>query len=104
MVAGIPYLTTELTERVKPLESNANEVNAAPYVGTADLSIQSGAQVVGLVPYALAGDFDLYIDGLYITHMTDISTINLSGVTTLDYKISITRDALGTIRTIYASH
>lgn len=104
MVAGIPYLTTELTELVKPPESNYNEVTAAPYVGAADLTVQSGAQVIGLVPYALAGDFDLYIDRLPINQETDISTINLQGVTTLNYKVSITRDPLGTVTRIDASH
>lgn len=105
MVAGIPYLTTELTELVKPPESISNEVIAAPYVGTADLTIQSGAQVIGLVPYALAGDFDLYIDRLPINQATDISTIDLQGVTTINYKVSITRDPLlGTVERINATH
>ncbi|RUT39528.1 hypothetical protein EJP82_25960 [Paenibacillus anaericanus] len=106
MVAGIPYLTTELTELVKPPESISNEVIAAPYVGPADLTVQSGAQVIGLVPYALAGDFDLYIDEWPpINQETDISTFNLKGVTTLNYKVSIIRDPLlGTVKTIDASH
>lgn len=57
-----------------------------------------------MVPSALAGNFQLIIDGLSITDTTDIITVDLRGVPGLSYNIRITRDAFGNIATIRATH
>jgi hypothetical protein len=77
----------------------------APYTGTADLTRLTGNQVLGLVPYALNGEFDLSIEGIgTFDSMTDISHYDLRWVPDRSYKISMIYDSQGKVTGITAQH
>lgn len=73
------------------------------YRGTENLAHVSGDQIVGMVTYALAGDFPLTIDGILINASTDISAIDLSGVPGLTYMLVVNRDSFRNILSVTAN-
>ncbi|GGA04891.1 hypothetical protein GCM10008018_58460 [Paenibacillus marchantiophytorum] len=103
-VSGFIFLKHESIGTIHTGEAVSQQIAPAKYTGTADLTSIKGEQLIGMVPSALAGNFQLIIDGLSITDTTDITTVDLRGVPGLSYNIRITRDAVGNIATIRATH
>jgi hypothetical protein len=102
-ICGFTFLQNESIGSIDMKKPASQQVAPAKYTGTADLSILKGEQVIGMVPFALAGNFNLRIDTMLIDINTDITTIDLRGVPGLNYTIAITRDVNG-IENVIATH
>jgi hypothetical protein len=104
VVSGFIFIQKEINMKIDREEIKNPIVSNAIYNGTADLTKLKGEQLIGMIPFALDGEFTLFIDGIPIDSNTDISTINLRGVPGLLYTIYINRDSLGNISSIIATH
>jgi hypothetical protein len=56
-----------------------------------DLSVMSGDQILGMVPFALRGEYILMLDNIQISEGIDVENINFSGVAGNTYKITVNR-------------
>jgi hypothetical protein len=90
----------------KEITDQRDVVNKTTPIGyaTQDLVVMTGKQIVGMVPYALAGEYILIVDGITINSTTDITTIDLRAVPPLNYRIGIYRDPASQEVTVTATH
>ncbi|WP_341281075.1 hypothetical protein [Paenibacillus sp. FSL H8-0537] len=105
MIGGFIFLKNESSqlEQLPILDSTTPYVSSALYKGTGNLNQISGDQVIGMVPFALNGEYTLSIDGIRVDADTDIEEIDLRGVSGLSYTLSVTRTN-GKITAVRASH
>lgn len=96
------YLRHEIkTQKDQLTTIHARNVTTSPYQGTANLQTITGESLIGMVPHALEGEYELVIDGLLININTDITTINFRGVPKHMYKLDISRQS-GAVQRITA--
>lgn len=88
---GFTFLRLEGENSVQVRQPEQPTVAMAPYKGTGDLKKVNGAQVIGMIPPALDGEYVLYIDGLVIKEDTDLAAVDLRGVPSADYQLKVTR-------------
>jgi hypothetical protein len=84
------YFSKDIVEITSLSERSLNEI--------------SGEQLIGMVPFALNGDYKLIIDNIIIDHTIDIATVNLRNVVNLTYTLTIDRNNNGNITSITAVH
>lgn len=103
ITVGVVFIFTEINQPVYSKIDTSTKVVSANYDHTADLTRMPGVQVIGMVPNALAGEYELTIDGITISSTTDISLIDLRGVKNHEYKLTLHRSN-GEITSISAIH
>ncbi|TVY07320.1 hypothetical protein [Paenibacillus cremeus] len=103
-VAASSFFRSEAAAIVQKPSLNTTAVLENKYLGTTDLGQISGEQVLGMVPYALAGEFPLVVDGITINPNTNISSINFRGVSGLTYSLTVNRNTNRDIISVVANH
>ncbi|WP_159887529.1 hypothetical protein [Paenibacillus puerhi] len=98
------FLTSEQHFAAGTKDFSRPQLFAGPYEGTADLSRLTGVQVLGMIPYALNGEYDLAIEGIgTFDDSTDISAFDLRWVPSYTYRITVTRDADNKVKSVTAN-
>ncbi|MFC6333916.1 hypothetical protein ACFP56_14910 [Paenibacillus septentrionalis] len=104
MVGAFTFLSNEWS----PLENISNysskDIVEITSISERSLTEISGEQLIGMVPFALNGDYKLIIDNIVIDHTIDIASVNLRNVIGLTYTLTIYRDNNGIITSIKAVH
>ena len=103
MACAFPFLRHEWSPASVPIAHETKDLTASLANPSHDLDQISGEQLIGMVPFALNGDYELYIDGIAIDQDTDISTIDLRNVPGLLYTLTVYRSQ-GHITAIQAVH
>jgi hypothetical protein len=102
ITAGFVFIKGELNlQDVSTQETQY--VSKANFDSTADLTMVDGSQIIGMVQAALNGNYALVLDRVWIDENTDISNVDLRGVVSNDYQITLYRQN-GVISQVVATH
>lgn len=90
VIVGMPVINEELKSLKNSIDTyNPLVEEVVNKAGSADLAYISGDSVVGMVPLALRGEYDLILDGILVQEGSDVENVNFSGVVGGDYKLTI---------------
>lgn len=97
VLALLLFTTTAAPTLVNIMSDTKEKINPNVYVVDRysseipeSLDIVSGDAVLGMVTYALNGDYNLIVDGVLITEDSDLDYVNLSGVAGHRYRLQVT--------------
>lgn len=89
-VVALPTLVDLLTDTKEKVNPNVYVIDRYSSEIPESLDIVNGDSVLGMVAYALNGDYNLIVDGILITEDSDLDYVNLSGVAGQKYKLQVT--------------
>ncbi|AIQ46203.1 hypothetical protein R70723_10125 [Paenibacillus sp. FSL R7-0273] len=92
-IGGFTFLRLETSHTVKARGPEQSTITQALYAGTGDLKKVSGAQLIGMIPQAIEGDYILVIDGIIFNEETDLDAVDLRGVPGGAYELRVTRNS-----------
>jgi|GEM_PF-1584553 len=104
MTGAFTFLHNEWTPLEKTSNYSSKDIVKTTSSSERSLSEISGEQLIGMVPFALNGDYKLIIDNIVIDHTIDIASVNLRNVVEQNYTLTIYRDNHGNITSIRAVH
>lgn len=102
ITAGFVFIKGELNLQDVSTQE-AQYVSKANFDSTADLTMVEGSQIIGMVQAALNGNYALVVDRVWIDENTDISDVDLRGVVSNEYQITLYRQN-GVISQVVATH
>ena len=92
-IVAFPVIIEDLKDIRNPAKKESLFYDELPIQSDIqDLSFISGDQILGMIPYALNGEFNLIVDGITVAQGVDINNINFSGVAGKTYRMTYTEN------------
>lgn len=102
---GLPSLISEYRSAKESLAKIDREIEVKYDIDEyKDLSIVDGEEVVGMVPFAIRGEYTLVVDGIVIQEGSDLDYVTMSGVVSRKYKIDVVRNPVTKEVTVHATY
>lgn len=104
MAVSFPAIVKEMQGYSQARADLIPEVDFSPNSPVrGDVSVYTGEDILGMIIFALRGDYDLVVDGILIEEGSDLESVNFRGLKSQQYNVKVDTNVSTGKRTILAN-